>query len=117
MTPNRHVMTSGRHVSGRARHLSYIFLAQILCLERTMQYMLRGPAAEYISGKFQGLKMTATALANLASKGKGPEYGILNGRAVYTREGCDKWIAEQVARPATESRRGRPAKRSEHAAA
>lgn len=76
------------------------------------QFMLRGPTAEYLSGKVEGLTVTPAALANMASKGEGPEYHILNGRACYTREACDRWIAEQAARPVTLSRRGRRSARN-----
>ncbi|MBX5462974.1 MAG: hypothetical protein IRZ28_18035 [Steroidobacteraceae bacterium] len=76
-----------------------------------MQFMLRGPAAEYLSSRIKGLRITATALANMASRGKGPQYHVINGRACYTPDALDRWIAEQAARPVTESHRGRRAER------
>jgi hypothetical protein len=81
------------------------------------QFMLRGPTAEYLSSKVEGSTVTPTALANMASKGEGPEYHIINGRACYTKEACDRWIAEQAARPVSSSRRGRRAEHDAQSAA
>jgi hypothetical protein len=54
-------------------------------------------AAEYLSSK--GIPTTAQGLADKASRGLGPRYAIVNGRAVYTQEWLDAWVAEQAARP------------------
>lgn len=62
-----------------------------------MRYRTRLAAAEYLTGS--GLETTAQGLADHASRGKGPKYGIVNGRAVYTDVDLDAWIAEQLARP------------------
>ena len=63
----------------------------------TQQYLLRRRAAEYLSER--GIPTGAQALADLASRGIGPHYAIVRGRAVYTAEDLDRWLAEQIARP------------------
>jgi hypothetical protein len=65
-------------------------------------YRTRRLAAEYLSA--QGVSTTEQGLADHASRGKGPKYGIVNGRAVYTDADLDSWIAEQLARPVTRRR-------------
>jgi hypothetical protein len=53
----------------------------------------------------QGVKAGDTALANLASDGKGPRYSIINGRALYKREDLLDWInREASAEPRRRSR-------------
>jgi hypothetical protein len=47
----------------------------------------------------EGVQLGDTALANLASDGKGPKYAIINGRALYRREDILAWIAEQASAP------------------
>jgi hypothetical protein len=46
-----------------------------------------------------GIPTGDTALANLASDGKGPKYSIINGRALYKREDLLAWIDEQASAP------------------
>jgi len=58
------------------------------------KFLHRQGATEFV--REQGVQAGDTALANLASKGKGPVYSIINGRALYTRENLLKWITEQA---------------------
>lgn len=58
------------------------------------KFLHRQGATEFM--REQGVEAGDTALANLASKGKGPVYSIINGRALYTRENLLKWISEQA---------------------
>ena len=52
-----------------------------------------------------GVLIGDTALANLASDGKGPRYSIINGRALYRREDLLDWInREASAEPRRRSR-------------
>jgi hypothetical protein len=44
----------------------------------------------------QGVPLGNTALANLASDDRGPQYSIINGRALYKREDLLKWISDQA---------------------
>jgi len=61
------------------------------------QYLVRRRAAAYLAEK--GIPTTAQALADQASRGKGPHYSLVRNRAVYTAEDLDSWLAEQIARP------------------
>lgn len=63
-----------------------------------MRYLTRQHAAAYITEQ-TGINTSAQALADQARRGMGPKYGIVSGRAVYTREAIDVWITEQVTRP------------------
>ena len=76
-----------------------------------MFFLTRPRAAEYLTAA--GVYTTAQGLADRATDGTGPAYSIVSGRAVYTAEALDAWLAEQAARPVP--RRGR--RRSEQAAA
>ena len=60
---------------------------------------IRKLAAEYLNSR--GIKTTEQGLADLARRDRGPKYGIVNGRAVYTEVDLDAWIAAQLARPIT----------------
>jgi hypothetical protein len=62
-----------------------------------MKYLSRSHSAQYLTN--QGIKTTPQALADEASRGTGPRYAIVRGRAVYTAEDLDIWLAEQLARP------------------
>ena len=68
-------------------------------------YLDRARAADYLAER--GITTSQQGLADRASRGIGPRYAIINGRAVYTQADLDAWIAEQVARPVI--RRGRRA--------
>ena len=70
------------------------------------KYLLRRAAAEYLGER--GIPTAAQALADLASRGTGPRYAIVRGRAVYTAEDLDSWLAEQIARPVIRRSQQRP---------
>ena len=63
-----------------------------------MRYNDRKSAAQYLR-ELRGIPMTPQRLADLASDKAGPRYVIINGRALYTVEDLDSWVAEQAARP------------------
>jgi hypothetical protein len=67
-----------------------------------VEYLTRQRAAEYLSG--QGLPTTGQGLADQASDGKGPKYGLVRGRALYVESDLDAWLTEQLARPVTRRR-------------
>lgn len=67
-----------------------------------MQVFTRPRAAALITER--GLDMSAQALADLASDGKGPAYSIINGRACYTEASIDAWLSAEAARPVTRRR-------------
>jgi hypothetical protein len=69
-------------------------------------YLDRNGASGFI--REQGVPLGNTALANLASDGKGPHYSIINGRALYKREDLLKWIDEQASAPPRTGRTGNP---------
>ncbi len=60
-------------------------------------YLIRARAAQYL--RERGIPATTQSLADLASDGRGPRYGLLNGRAVYTAASLDEWVTIQLARP------------------
>jgi len=68
-----------------------------------MKVLTRPRAAAYLTE--QGIETTAQGLADRACDGTGPAYTIINGRACYTPENLDRWIAEQAARPLTRRKR------------
>jgi hypothetical protein len=66
-------------------------------------YLPRNGSTGFI--REQGIPLGDTALANLASDGKGPKYSIINGRALYKREDLLDWIdREASAEPRRRSR-------------
>lgn len=62
-----------------------------------MSYMDRKRATQCV--RDEGVPLGDSALANLASDGKGPHYSIINGRALYKREDILEWIAGQASAP------------------
>jgi len=62
-----------------------------------MHYLTRQAAAELLT--VRGLPTTPQALADAASDGTGPRYGLVRGRALYTAADLDSWLATQLARP------------------
>ncbi len=62
-----------------------------------MQYRERSGATQRIREK--GVPIGDGGLKDLANRGRGPKYVIINGRALYTDVDIDAWIAEQSARP------------------
>jgi hypothetical protein len=65
-------------------------------------YLVRDLARDHLQE--QGIELGETSLENMASKGIGPKYIKIAGRALYTREWLDQWVAEQAARPVVRRR-------------
>jgi hypothetical protein len=66
----------------------------------------------------QGVPIGENALKDLASRGTGPAYTIINGRALYRDPDLLEWIADQAQRnavPARKTGRGRRRLKSERA--
>jgi hypothetical protein len=63
----------------------------------TTKYLGRQQQAEFLIA--QGVPCTAQQLADLAYRGRGPKYVIVNGRALSTCEWLLAWIEEQAALP------------------
>jgi hypothetical protein len=62
------------------------------------KYLLRPDATAYLHDK--GLvHIGPNRLADLAYEGRGPHFVTINGRACYTAEWLDAWVAEEAARP------------------
>lgn len=76
-----------------------------------MEILTRVLAAQRISEK-TNIPTSPQALADLARLGRGPAFSIMRGRAVYSREDVDEWIASEFKR----GKRGRP-QRAAHAQA
>jgi hypothetical protein len=70
-------------------------------------YFIRARAAAYLTQL--GIPSTAQGLADMASDGRGPTYGLLNGRAVYTVENLNTWVSSELARPVVRYRERRTA--------
>jgi hypothetical protein len=66
-------------------------------------YLVRDLARAYVHETY-GIKLGDTSFENMASKGLGPKYIKIAGRALYTREWLDEWVAEQAARPVVRRR-------------
>jgi hypothetical protein len=62
-----------------------------------MRYLTREKAAEYLN--CAGVPVRGAGLKDHANRGTGPEYALINGRALYTQESLDRWVADQAARP------------------
>lgn len=63
-----------------------------------MKYLQRFPdARNYLREK--GVDTGDTGLKDMASRGTGPKYAIVNGKAVYRPEWLDEWIEAQASRP------------------
>jgi hypothetical protein len=62
-----------------------------------MRYRDRAGATEYL--RTLGIRLSDDRLRDLASRGGGPRYASINGRALYLDADLDDWIAEQAARP------------------
>jgi hypothetical protein len=60
------------------------------------KYLSRNASTVVIRDEL-GAPLGDTALANLASDGKGPRYSIINGRALYKREDLIDWINREAA--------------------
>lgn len=62
-----------------------------------MRYLSRALAAQHLTTL--GRKTSTQALADMASDGVGPPYGIVRGRALYEVSGLEEWVAAEMARP------------------
>jgi hypothetical protein len=69
-------------------------------------YLPRAAARDYLAEK-HGIQLGKTGLDNMASDGIGPKYARIAGRAVYTREWLDEWVAAEAARPVVRRRERR----------
>lgn len=61
------------------------------------KYLDRDGARDYL--REQGVPIGDNALKDLHRRSSGPRYAIINGRALYTRDDLQAWVAEQAARP------------------
>ena len=68
----------------------------------------RDGAAEYLTER-SGVLFTGAALAARATKGTGPAFAIFNGRALYSDEALDEWLATEMAEESPAAKRGRRA--------
>lgn len=59
-----------------------------------MIFFTRPRAAEFLAAT--GLPIKSPALADMASRGVGPKYSLINGRAVYREEDLLDWLAAQI---------------------
>jgi hypothetical protein len=66
----------------------------------------REEAAEYLTER-SGVLFTGAALAARATKGTGPSFSIFNGRAAYSDEALDEWLASELAAESPAAKRGR----------
>jgi hypothetical protein len=76
------------------------------------KYLDRTSSAEHLTEK-RGVRTTVQHLANLASRGLGPRYVLINGRALSTGKWLDEWVDAEAARPL----RGRGHRKSKESAA
>jgi hypothetical protein len=67
------------------------------------KFLSRADARGYLK-ETHGVELGVTGLTNLASDAKGPRYALINGRALYTREWLDSWVAAEAARPVVRRR-------------
>lgn len=74
-------------------------MAPIVPKEQTVELLTRPLAAQYITARTT-IPTTSQALADLHRRGRGPAFSILRGRAVYTAQNLDAWIAGELARTA-----------------
>lgn len=73
-----------------------------------MRYHDRQHATAYLREQ-RGVTIGDSTLEYLAARGRGPRYVIVNGRALYTANDLDAWIAEQAAQPPKRKRRAEAA--------
>ena len=76
-----------------------------------MALLTRKPAAEYLTER-SGVPFKSEGLATRATKGSGPSFSLLNGRAVYSTEALDDWLATRLADQSPTAKRGFPAQRT-----
>jgi hypothetical protein len=61
----------------------------------------REGAAAYLTQRL-GRKVSASALARLASKGTGPPFTLVLGKATYSLTALDRWFEQQTRPPSRE---------------
>jgi hypothetical protein len=66
-----------------------------------VELLTRPLAARYITAA-TSIPTSSQALADLHRRGRGPKFSILRGRAVYTKQGLEEWLAAELARTARE---------------
>lgn len=59
-------------------------------------YKTRLRATQFLAE--QGLPVSAKTLGHMASRGEGPPYAVINGRAVYRVDELERWVTEAVDR-------------------
>ena len=69
-----------------------------------MTFHGRGKAAEYLTER-SSVRFTSEGLAARATKGTGPSFSIVNGRAVYSTEALDKWLESHLSRQGPSAKR------------
>lgn len=62
-----------------------------------VRYLPRAGAADFLT-TLTGRAWRPQALADMASDGVGPPYGIVRGRALYEVAALEQWVAEEMAR-------------------
>jgi hypothetical protein len=73
------------------------------------EFLPRDPdAAQYLSERL-GVRVTPAALEQRASRGTGPAFRIVLGRAVYSRAALDRWAADQLSAETPYAKRRRKA--------
>lgn len=63
-----------------------------------MRYRTRADATAYLTSQ-HGVPVSNTTLRTHASRGTGPRYSMINGRALYRDEDLDAWVKQQAERP------------------
>ena len=60
------------------------------------QRMTRRQASEYLTARL-GVKVSEGALGTLATRGRGPRFALVLGKAAYSREALDEWADAMLA--------------------
>jgi hypothetical protein len=63
----------------------------------TPTFLNREDAAAWL--RADGLRCTPQGLADAATKGIGPRYSVIHGRAVYRVTDLRAWVEQEAARP------------------
>jgi hypothetical protein len=73
--------------------------------ESNPPYKVRTEATDFVRSR--GVPIGKTQLAELAALGRGPQYSIINGRALYREADLLAWIETQAQQPTEACKRGR----------
>ncbi len=79
-----------------------------------MRYLTRKRAADHLTAI--GRPTAPQALADMASDGVGPPYGLVRGRALYEVSALEDWVAAEMARPVPRRSRAKQATTSAQSA-